>query len=410
MDKARLGEFADFGNKTTYVAPKTDLEIELVGVMEAVLGHQPIGLKDSFFSLGGDSIKSIQLAAKLKRKDLILKVQDILRAKDVQALAALIKKAERKIDQSTVTGRVQLTPIQRAFFDFELPHPEHYNQSIVLKSRKKLNHEVIRQCLTHLVTHHDALRMVFIEKDGVWSQTHQDNLEAAFSLTYEEISSSEDIYAKIEAVGNKIQSGIDLTKGPLLQVCHFAAEGADRVGLIVHHLIMDGISWRILLEDLAILYDQIDQGNDPGLQPKTDSFKYWSQQLQRYSDSLTAEAAFWTDNSWEVAPNKIQDIAASSKRFFYNNTQMLFLSEDMTERIQTQVHHALDTEINDVLLAGLGLALKDVFDINQSIVQMEGHGREEVIPEVDVNRTVGWFTSVYPFLLSVRSGQALEVL
>jgi len=237
-----------------YVAPRTEVERVLVGVYEEVLKRKPIGIREDFFVLGGDSIKSIQIVSRLRERGYGLTIRDVLQYPAIGQLVDRVGKIVRRIPQEEVRGPVGLGPIQRAFLTDGREGKGHYNQSVLLYIGKGLSPAVLQQSLERLVEHHDGLRMVYRERDGVWEQENRE---------YTGYSGLELRDYREERFGlecDAIQGSFELDRGPLFRAVLFRGGEGDRLLLVGHHLVVDGVSWRILLEDLGALYGQLGSG------------------------------------------------------------------------------------------------------------------------------------------------------
>nr|WP_282081998.1 non-ribosomal peptide synthetase [Aquimarina algiphila] len=396
------------GPAREYVGPETDEEKALVAAWESVLKKERVSIKDNFYQLGGDSIKSLQVVARLRQYGFVLKVGDILGTPVLQEMIPMMEKVGSFIDQSEVEGEVILTPIQNYLFSSpNIPAPHHFNQSVLLKSKEGLDTKILADSISHLVRHHDALRMVYTQENGQWKQYNRKYTEDCYQVYYHDLREDKNALVTMGELCNKIQSSFDLAQGPLFVVGHFKVPDGDRLALICHHSVVDGVSWRILLEDLSSLYSQYQKEEELTLPLKTDSFQKWSLFQQEYaqSNTLRKERAYWEDMLAKDIPEfpinevKQNDLIKSNKQVSFS------LSRDMTSAIKTKIHHAYNTEINDVLLTALGLAILDVLGVNQSVLNMEGHGREDIIDGLDISRTVGWFTSHYPLVLEVSNSK-----
>ncbi|TRX29604.1 AMP-binding protein, partial [Flavobacterium sp. ZT3R18] len=396
-----------------YVAARSKEEKILVSVWQDVLKRENISVKDSFYNLGGDSIKTIQIVSRLKQQGYSLKIQQILRVPVLEDLAKYVALSTRDIDQSLILGEVKLTPIQHYFFNdraFKTHH--HYNQSVVLKSREVLDMQIISKSITALLGHHDALRMVYKSEQGVWKQFNEGLPEHDFAVDFYDFQDQDNAEDLMAEKGGELQSSFNLGEGPLFKAAHFRLKDGDRVALIIHHLVVDGVSWRILLEDFSAVYQQYLSGVKANLPLKTDSFQRWSSLQQEYalSDKLQAEKPYWESLSSEAIASFPVDKAVSGINSKLDSSISFALDSGITEMLQTQIHGVYSTEINDILLTGLGLALQDVFGLDRSVIKVEGHGREDIVEDTDISRTVGWFTSVYPFVLSVSGSDSLNAL
>ncbi|HSH66797.1 MAG TPA: condensation domain-containing protein, partial [Bacteroidia bacterium] len=403
VDRKKLPDPKESSLKSsvTYVAPRNEIEQNLVSIYEEVLRKQHIGIKEDFFVMGGDSIKSIQVVSRLRQKGYHLTIQDILLNPVIEELAKLVKMTTRMISQEEVTGPVPLSPIQEIFFAENSTDKHHYNQSVLLTSKKSLNEKALEAVFNKLVMHHDALRMVFHKKDSRW---HQENKGRELTFSFEVIDYGNETFFANSC--EHIQRSIDLSNGPLLKVALFKNEQQDRLLIVIHHLVIDGVSWRILFEDLSVLYQQYIAGEQLRLQPKTDSFKYWQHQQMEYafSNELQKEKTYWSSvESVKIDPLPL-DFPKGSNLVKDASGQSFVLDKDSTEALLTRCYQAYRTEINDILLTALGLAFQKVFKQKAFLIQLEGHGRESIGTDVDVSRTIGWFTTLYPVVLNMEYG------
>ncbi|KMQ64607.1 hypothetical protein ACM46_10170 [Chryseobacterium angstadtii] len=394
--------------KTEYVAAETAAEKALVDVCEQVLKHSPISIRDNYYNLGGDSIKSIQIVSRLRQRGYTLKVEHILQYPVLEELSRYITTDVVSIDQSVVTGASVLTPIQRYFFESEeMADKNYYNQSVILKSTERLSASVLESSIQTLVAHHDALRMEYQENDGVWSQYNagaEGNHYRFESFDIRNEGSVQNESAALQKIGETLQSTINIGSGVLFHIAHVSMSDGDRIILVIHHLVVDGVSWRILLEDLEHLYQSGIKEESYSLPSKTDAFQSWGAALEEYSNSasLSKERSYWEAVEAEAYPAIPTDYPLSGNHILDHKVSFTF-NKEQTRLLQTQAGKKYNAEINDVLLAGLALSLQDHFGIRKTKVLMEGHGREVMNTGLDISRTVGWFTSVYPFSLDISA-------
>lgn len=385
-----------------YVAPRTLEEEVLTEVWQEVLRKELVSVKDSFYSLGGDSIKSIQIVSRLKQKGYYLSLEEIMGNPVLEDLAKNVEPDQRSIDQSPVEGEVMLTPIQHYFFRSpKIKVPHHYNQSVLLKTTDAIDREALERSIEALVEHHDALRMTYSITEETITQTNLPISSKAYEIHFHDLRKDEKAVQTMEGLGTALQSSIQLETGPLVKVGHFKLEDGDRLALVMHHLVIDGISWRIILDDLLNLYYHHTTKNDWSLPLKTDSFQRWAQLQNEYANSneMLAERSYWeTICDEEVAMIPV-DMNTTEVVVHHDAARSFALDTTTTELLQTKVHRVYQTEINDVLLTALGLAIYEIFELDRVAVEMEGHGREKFTEDLDVSRTIGWFTSTYPFVL-----------
>lgn len=422
-----------------FEAPRTEQEKTLAQIWSQVLKLDRIGIHDNFFDLGGDSILSIQVVARANQAGLRLTPRQIFEAQTIEALAAVAGKVPVfQAEQGPVTGLVALTPIQIAFFDqinaqkiAGLPaNPHHWNQAILLEVRRPLQIDALRDALRHLQVHHDALRMRYIQENGAWQQVNLDLEVSEIPLTKFDLSQvpSSELDETIRTSASEEQGSLDLANGPLMRVAYFdlGFGNPGRLLIVIHHLVIDGISWRILLQDLLAAYAQASQGLPVQLPPKTTSFQRWSEQLWKYAANpeIEDQRSFWekqvqtVEEGWlgwipvdDPTGENLESSAASVRDA---------LDELETEALLRAAPAAYNTEIGDILLAALVRAYRSWLsrDLQQGVgrqlernwkgssttgllVAMEGHGREDIFEGIDVTRTVGWFTSLYPVALTI---------
>ncbi|WP_418027853.1 non-ribosomal peptide synthase/polyketide synthase [Paenibacillus sp. JJ1722] len=397
-----------------YRAPRTAEEQALAHVWEAVLGGGPVGLTDQFFDRGGDSIKAIQVSSRLLQAGYKLDIKDLFKYPEVAELATHLRVSDTQLaDQEEVSGAVLLTPIQQWFVEQEQPVPDHFNQAVMLHREQGFEEEPLRQALTQLAVHHDALRMVFRKAEQGWEAWNRGvkegklyDLEVA---DFKDVPIGPTLGQAIESWASTIQSNIRLDEGPLLKVGLFHCADGDHLLLAIHHMVVDGVSWRILLEDLSNAYEQAVRGETIQLPTKTDSFRVWSERLSAYADSpeMESEHVYWEQLNELTAYEslKLSELLDYNKKpLTINNTATLSLkfTKEETDQLLKQAHRAYNTEVNDLLLTALGKTLSTWSGSEQVAILLEGHGREEIMKDTDISRTVGWFTSQYPVLLRIN--------
>jgi amino acid adenylation domain-containing protein/non-ribosomal peptide synthase protein (TIGR01720 family) len=395
------------GADREYVAARGGTEELLARIWGEVLGVEEVGADDNFFELGGDSILSIQVVARANRAGLGLTPKQLFDHPTVAALAEVVAavRPQAHAEQSVVTGDVPLTPIQRWFFGREIPRPDHFNQAVLLSAERPLDARTLREVLRRLLAQHDALRMRFSRAGGGWRQTNTGDDAPPFTHFDLSALDERDQPGAVERAADAMQRSLNLSEGPLLRCAYFSlGEGRPgRLLLIIHHLVVDGVSWRILLEDLQTAYEQAERGEQISLGAKTTSFKEWATRLAEHARSpeLRREAAYWlADGRTDVAPIPLDgeaaaDTAASSR------TLTVTLDEAETRALIAELPGVYHTQVNDVLLTALAQAFARWGGRRKLLVDMEGHGREPIVEGLDVTRTVGWFTTHFPVLLDL---------
>lgn len=382
---------------TVMVRPVNKAGEDLILALCSVMRKDAISMDAHFLELGGDSIKAIQLVSRLYRQGWKLELKDVFSYPVLQDMAAHIQLLSQPADQRTVEGEVPLGPIQSEFFERKFRYPHQFNQSVLLQYNGRLNKEIIVNILEKISTHHDALRMVYLQDGGAVRQFNK-SLDNVAEVHQVDLRGTTDAAQALTAHAEQLQQSFDLAKGPLLKAAIYQMRSNDRLLLVAHHLVMDGVSWRILLEDIGTLYEQSLKGQALSLPPKTDSFKIWAQQLNAYQLPVN-EHKYWLENqihSGDLLPLIPTGLPAGMQRTGFA------LNELQTQQLLTATSHAYRTEVNDVLLASLSAAFSKVFENNKTWIALESHGRQTAL-KADVSRTVGWFTSVYPVQLDASA-------
>jgi amino acid adenylation domain-containing protein/non-ribosomal peptide synthase protein (TIGR01720 family) len=394
-----------------YVAPRTEVERLLAGVWAEVLGLERIGVRDNFFELGGDSILSIQVVSRARRAGVRITPKQIFELQTVQELAAHAESEPLAAsDQPPPTGDVGLTPIQRWFFDQGLPDPHHFNQSVLLTMAAHVPSDVLERGVESLVAHHDALRMRFAGQGASCRQWYADD---EFGRSHFErvgpaaVSNGAPTDALRHAL-ERAQSSLSLSDGPLVRAVLFdpGPAAVRRLFLVIHHLVVDGVSWRILLEDLQTACALQLRGEAIELPPKTTSFQQWSRRLAGHVESgaLDDQRDFWTAVASVPAPPLPVDFELGPNTIASMEQVSVALDAPRTRALLHDSAQAYRTEINDLLLAALARTVARWTGQQRVCFDLEGHGREEVLDGVDVSRTVGWFTSMFPVSLLLEPG------
>ena len=390
-----------------YVPPVSIEEKQLAEVWGDVLGVEKIGVNDNFFSVGGDSIKSIQIGSRMRTLGYEVTVQDIFSHQTIRQLSSNLKGLVCVPDQSPVVGGSPVTPVQRWFFEGVIKDKHHFNQSVMLNFEGGISLGAVRSIFEGLQSHHDALRMVF-RVSGV--DVYQENKGLGFplSIVEDDLRGKADQEGLLLSVANELQSGIDLEAGPLMKLGLFHREDGSRLLIVVHHLVIDGVSWRILFEDIETLYRQHREGAPFSLPLKTSPFLSWHSHLQGYLKEKGYQVAkmYWDRFLTKEASRIRRDDETGGHLGLDKGGHTFALSSQETSRLLNEAHRPFGTHVNDLLLAGLLLSVEKYYGLGSFRVDLEGHGREPM-KGVDIGRTVGWFTSIYPVLLE-KGGEGLS--
>lgn len=409
IDKKQLIRLLE-GDQVKYVPPRNTLEEIVTDVWREILDVDKVGISDNFFDLGGDETSALSVVMELQKLNIALKVSDLRLYSTIEKLSEHMKYNEGTASQQIVTGDVELTPIQKDFFERRLSHKERWNQAFCLYKEDGFNEETVKQVFEKIVEHHDALRMRFSNKEEEVLQFNTGLYENSLTFEVYDFTNCINRYKNIEDVANCLQVGISLENGPLVKIGLCKTKKGDHLLIIIHHLVVDGVSWRIILEDFATGYKQIANGENLCLPSKTDSFKQWADELKLYSKSeeLQKELAYWKGIN-EASANKLpKDQWVSVRRFRDVRSEELILSKEETTDLLKNVHKAYGTQANEIMLSILGLSIQEWSGLDNVLINLEGHGREEIISNMNIKRTVGWFTSFYPVVLTMNEGKSLD--
>ncbi|WDZ59769.1 non-ribosomal peptide synthetase [Paenibacillus polymyxa] len=411
IDRRALPEPEDFVlTDVEYEAPQSELEQTLASIWEEVIGVKPIGLRNNFFELGGDSIKALQIAARLNAKGLKMDMKDLFRHPQIDLIAPYIKKVIRTIPQGAVQGTVELIPIQWEFFEHHRTERHHYSQAVMLQNPERWNETWLRSAVDKLTTHHDALRITFDEREKKPVAYNRSTAEGEhFTLESYDLIHADQPEEEIAQIADTLQSRFDLRNGPLVRLALIRLQESDHLLIVIHHLVVDSVSWRILLEDLETTYQQLANGEKLQLPAKTDSYKEWAARLSKYAQSELArqEISYWNTVEAREILSLPKDHEVPDSLIRDGRRSAVTLSREETENLLKHAHHAYNTETNDILLTALGLAYREWSGHAEIAVQVESHSRTKLIKDIDVSRTVGRFTSVYPFVVNVSKPEDL---
>ncbi|WP_268250380.1 non-ribosomal peptide synthetase [Lentzea cavernae] len=374
LDRRALPEPAAPEADGAYVAPRTEQEQALAGIWAKLLGADRVGVHDNFFDLGGDSIASLQVVARARAAGLGLAVADLFTHQTVAELAA-VATAPAVIDEGPATGPVPLTPIQRWFTGATIDDRNHWNWSGLFELEPDVDADRLAAALTTLVTHHDALRTRLHHGPDGWHQHVVEPGEAAaFSV----------VQGDVEHNMDALQRSLDLENGPLVAAVLFdRGDEPAWLGLVVHHLVVDGVSWNVLLDDLDAAY----QGEE--LPPKTTSFRRWAESVNTFagSDEVRAELPYWLEKAETPFTLPVDATGANTE------------DSAAVVEVALEAGDLPNAQVLDVVLAALHQTLGEWAGTDTVVVDLEHHGRESVAPGTDLSRTVGWFTSVHPLVL-----------
>ena len=405
-------------------APQTDNEKILATIWQALMGLSFVSRDDHFFALGGDSILALQVVSRARQQGLALTPKEVFEQPLLKDLARVALSAQAlAISQQPLTGEVPLLPIQQHFFSLNPPSPHHWNQHLWLALAQPMSQHALAETLSALCRQHDALRMRYRCRDGVWSQHCLSPEAVSDDVLWWREAADEDAVA---ALCQQAQESLDIEHGPLLRALYVTTpQQQDRLLLVIHHLAVDGVSWRVLLEDLLAAYSQA-QSNEDGdegggqeivLPQRTHTVSDWHQALQQWlQENGTQRLPFWQQQQPE--PGHVPLPVYGEKR-----SVAVSLDESATRRLLQEAPTKLGASVPALLLTalvrtlqaddqkgdqegdqkehqGAALATRAPQVASNLVINLEGHGREtRLAPGLDLSRTLGWFTSLFPVSL-----------
>jgi amino acid adenylation domain-containing protein/non-ribosomal peptide synthase protein (TIGR01720 family) len=385
-----------------YTGPRNEIEHQLAEVWCSVLGRDRVGIHDNFFHLGGDSIRAIQAMSRLRSRGLRLEVRDVVANPTIAELGPLVKPVVDRAPASRVTGELRPTPQQIKLFEEHPNHASHYNQSLELILPATLDRSVVEAGLAALLQHHDALRVSITPREHGFALELMESPSLAPLAEYDWRGQAFSA-AELEQARAETHTAISPEAGILLKAAFFRMESENRLYLVVHHCVVDAVSWRILLEDLETSCRQAAAKEAILLPSKTDSVHQWTDAIyeQRNSDLFTTEIPYWAAIRFAGFKRLTADFPDGDNLFRSIRTRNQALSEDLTGMLLTTAHPAYHTEIGDLMLTALATVLGRLMGTRRVLIFMEGHGRDLLPDGPDVSRTVGWFTAKFPLALEL---------
>lgn len=402
-----------YDSTSAYALPQTPTEELLVGIWSRVLGQKQIGVQDNFFELGGDSIISLQIVAGAAQVGLQITPRQLFQYPTIAELALAAQAGNEHTTphspiETVVQGPLPLTPIQHWFVEQTWENPHHFNQAQLWSVPGNVDAACLEKALQHLLRHHDALRMRFqLLADGQWQQENRGEMEETVAFVQYDLSGLQpDEQARmLQDEASQLHTRLHLGHGPLFQAAlfHYGDQQPGRLLIVVHHLVIDMVSWRILLEDLETSYAQLLRGEEVHLPPKTASFKQWAEQLVVYAQQpeVRAELAYWQKSAQCADVSLPRDKPHGQNTVAETDIVEVVLEKAATQALLQTVPTVYHTQMNDALLLALVQAVATWTGQRSVLIDLEGHGREDIGAGLDVSRTIGWFTTIFPVALQL---------
>lgn len=406
-------------NHRVPLADRNGTEI-LTDIWRKLLEIDEIGPEDNFFRLGGDSIIALQMVTLARRSGLALTVPDIFKHPTIAALTAGDAHTRPAVERVPVAGspRPGLSPMQLWFLEGQPAEAVHqYNFAKLIAIPAGISRGDGQALATALFARHAALRLRFDRTGGSWQAVvlplDEELVQRAVQLVDLRGLPSELAEATVTTHSNAVQAKFDVRTGPLFRLVSYD-HGLDRPGELLvaaHHLLVDGVSWRVLLDDIAVALAQLAAGEPVALQPESDPVQAWLAALRQYaaSDRLRAQRDYWLRALDRDGPGLPVDRESTDSRAASAREVTVALSPAETADLLRHGATAHHTRINELLLTALLLAVNRWASVREISVDLEGHGRAEIAEDVDVSATVGWFTSKYPVQLSMSDTRSDDV-
>ncbi|HEX4954996.1 MAG TPA: amino acid adenylation domain-containing protein [Thermoanaerobaculia bacterium] len=397
------------GSQAEKVAPRNPAETTLAEIWQQVLGLEAVGVHDNFFELGGDSIQVIQIVAKAGRAGLRFEPHQFFEHQTIAELAEVAATApgpSPAADQP-VTGSAPLTPIERWFFEQDFADPHHWNQAVLWQALAPIRPAALRSVLEAVLAHHDALRLRFERGEEGWRQVVEGpSIAPPFHQISLEALSTEDRRSALERLTAQAQASLRLERAPLMRALLFdpAADGRPRLLLVLHHLLVDGVSWRILLEDLITALEAVAKGEPIALPAKTGSFLEWARRLDETAraGAFDDELDHWLSQAPRTVPPLPLDHPGGLNTYGSERSLTESLSIEDTEKLLRGAGLGPEGALGELLFAAVVATVASWSGARQVLVDREGHGREPFAPGLDVSRTVGWFTTHFPVCIDLE--------
>ncbi|QEM12508.1 non-ribosomal peptide synthetase [Mucilaginibacter rubeus] len=405
IEKRRLPDpvFEIAGETTTPCNAEEEL---LAQTWKKILGLNEIGTNTNFFSVGGDSIKSIQVCSALHSAGYELSVKDVFTSPTIKELAKKLTITSTVSSQDNIAETAAVSPIQQWFFDSGLRNKNHFNQAVCIKFNDRVTSAEVALIFNKLSDHHDILRARFLEDDNKYTQVISSE-SVLCDVEEHWLTGHADAVGAMQQLGSKAQHDLNIQPGKNMKLVLFQLENESRLLIIIHHLVIDGVSWRILVEDIDNLLLQYKAGTPLALPAKTTPYTTWAEKLkEHYSEK---DDAFWNklNNSNFNAP--VKDNPGGTNRIQDARTIKFSLNKELTRQLTEQTGFAYNTGINDILMTALALACSREFDIDSLVVDVESHGRDS-IRGINISRTLGWFTAFYPIHLNIGKGTIADAV
>jgi len=397
------------------VAPESEIELKLAEIWKTLLKVENVSIHDNFFDFGGDSIITLQFVSRVRRAGYELQPKDVFIYQTISGLASLIEQKLNKVKASVKLneasqGVIGLLPVQQWYFEKSSPEISYYNQSALLNLDKSATEANIISVLGKLINQHDVFRLSFKKSGTNWTQEFNTK-EAELNIENLSQNTPEDLADAMVQLANKYHSSLDIESGHIYKFVLFKTneyQSHNRLLIVIHHLIMDAVSWGILIDDFALLLDKSVNNQELNLGAKGTTYADWCKILLKYShsDELKAQSVYW-NKVIQTVPLLPLDFKFEGKTLMKDRKSLsISLESAYTKSLIFETTKAYQTEIPDLMIHALALTINRWNNSDTLLIGMEGHGREQLQDELDISRTIGWFTSIFPVSILLETSES----
>jgi amino acid adenylation domain-containing protein/non-ribosomal peptide synthase protein (TIGR01720 family) len=394
--------------KEVSAEPRNEAEATLAEIWKEVLRIERVGIFDNFFEQGGDSILSLQVVARAREAGLRITSRQVFEQQTIAQLASVAKDLEGRNGLPEAISTFPLTPIQRWFFDQSFVDAHHFNQAVLLELKPSVTPQRLTSALDFLIRKHDALRLQFHREltDMIATIASVDSIPTAVELVDFRGLPLDEQQSAIERRSAEFQASLSLECGQITRMVLFRLnDESARLLWVIHHLAVDAVSWGILLRDLEVALSTSSNDKRPEPVRPSISFSAWAHGLAQYANSHACEREidYWLQlRRKRISPLPLDNGTANRKEQSRGTAGVIMaeLTVEETASLIDGIVTAKQCGMNDVLLTTLVRAFIDWTGERQLLVEIESHGRDEILPGIDLSGTVGWFTTVYPVYLT----------
>ncbi|WP_125152626.1 non-ribosomal peptide synthetase [Clostridium rectalis] len=399
LDRKSLPSLEIKGNNHIILQAETKMEKDLLDIVREVLKSEDIFLNNDFFAVGGDSIKAISIVSKLRDKGYNIRVKDIINKRILKDITKSLKKItlENKKESEEISEYFKLTPIMKEFFSLNLKEPNYFNQSVLLETSSDVNKDGIKYALQKIVERHDILRATFNKKPYIESMKEHIIPDVAIYKLFN-LKTDEEIQNTILSLTKLEQKSLNIIKGPLYHVSVIKTESINYIFITIHHIAIDRVSWSIFLDEFMQFYSAFFNKNKHLYLPKTMRFSQWSNALSKYSNDkeILCSKNYWLKKIQGVKRSYINKIASEEEGEFQFLNKVL--SNKVAERLNSLVL-SQNLDLRTLFLTSLIRVISQITSNSIVSINLEGHGREEFNETIELDKTIGWFTTIFPFVV-----------